>query len=306
MNNALMNALSRSAHKALFKINQKSPEILLVASIGGAIAGTVMACKATLKAKEVVDEMKQNLELVETADKYSSEEQYSNEDKVNDLRTIYIQSGIKLAKLYAPAVGLGVLSIGGMIFSHGILRNRLGTAIAAYATLSTGFNEYRDRIAEAIGKDEELKIYHDVETYKDEEVDKNNGIVLARRKDRELVDGYSIYARCFDEYNPNWKDNAEWNLDFLRSTQKYLNSKLIRDGYLFLNDAYAELGFDKTDEGQLVGWIYDPDRTDSGDNSVSFGLYDPSKGAVLGDFINGHEKSVFLDFNVDGVILGKF
>ena len=136
--------------------------------------------------------------------------------------------------------------------------------------------------------------------------DKNNGIVLARRKDRELVDGYSIYARCFDEYNPNWKDNAEWNLDFLRSTQKYLNSKLIRDGYLFLNDVYAELGFDKTDEGQLVGWIYDPDRTDSGDNSVSFGLYDPSKGAVLGDFINGHEKSVFLDFNVDGVILGKF
>lgn len=306
MNNALMNALSRSAHKALFKINQKSPEILLVASIGGAIAGTVMACKATLKAKEVVDEMKQNLELVETADKYSSEEQYSREDKVNDLRTIYIQSGIKLAKLYAPAVGLGVLSIGGMIFSHGILRNRLGTAIAAYATLSTGFNEYRDRIAEAIGKDEELKIYHDVETYKDEEADKNNGIVLARRKDRELVDGYSIYARCFDEYNPNWKDNAEWNLDFLRSTQRYLNSKLIRDGYLFLNDAYAELGFDKTDEGQLVGWIYDPDRTDSGDNSVSFGLYDPSKGAVLGDFINGHEKSVFLDFNVDGVILGKF
>ena len=301
-----MNALSRSAHKALFKINQKSPEILLVASIGGAIAGTVMACKATLKAKEVVDEMKQNLELVETADKYSSEEQYSREDKVNDLRTIYIQSGIKLAKLYAPAVGLGVLSIGGMIFSHGILRNRLGTAIAAYATLSTGFNEYRDRIAEAIGKDEELKIYHDVETYKDEKVDKSNGIVLARRKDRELVDGYSIYARCFDEYNPNWKDNAEWTLDFLRSTQKYLNSKLIRDGYLFLNDVYAELGFDKTDEGQLVGWIYDPDRTDSGDNSVSFGLYDPSKGAVLGDFINGHEKSVFLDFNVDGVILGKF
>ena len=306
MNNALMNALSRSAHKALFKINQKSPEILLVASIGGAIAGTVMACKATLKAKEVVDAMKQNLELVETADKYSSEEQYSREDKVNDLRTIYIQSGIKLAKLYAPAVGLGVLSIGGMIFSHGILRNRLGTAIAAYATLSTGFNEYRDRIAEAIGKDEELKIYHDVETYKDEKVDKSNGIVLARRKDRELVDGYSIYARCFDEYNPNWKDNAEWTLDFLRSTQKYLNSKLIRDGYLFLNDVYAELGFDKTDEGQLVGWIYDPDRTDSGDNSVSFGLYDPSKGAVLGDFINGHEKSVFLDFNVDGVILGKF
>lgn len=306
MTNAIITTLSRSAHKALFKLNQRSPEILLVASIGTAIASTVVACKATIKAQDVLEDMKKDLEIVKTASEMTSEEQYSEQDRVNDIRTIYIQNGVKLAKLYAPAISLGVLSIGGMIFSHGILRGRLGTAIAAYATLSTGFNEYRDRIAEAIGKDEELKIYHDVETYKEDKVSESNGITLARRKDRELVDGYSIYARCFDEYNPNWKDNAEWNLDFLRTTQRYLNSKLIRDGYLFLNDVYAELGFEKTDEGQLVGWVYDPDRTDAGDNSVSFGLYDPSKGAVLGDFINGHEKSVFLDFNVDGVILGKF
>ena len=307
MNSAIVKSLSRGLHRTLFKLNQKSPEILLVAGIGGIVGSTVLACRATIKANEVVKDMKKELENIEIASTQADEAAYSEEDRVNDLKAVYIQNSIKLAKIYAPAVAVGILSITGIVCSHGILRGRLGEAIAACATISSGFAKYRARVAEAIGEDEELKIYHDVESYKESDVDEYDGIKLAKRRDnRDLVDGYSIYARCFDEGNPLWRDDAKYNLDRLRGIQRYLNEKLERDGYLSLNDAYRELCFEPTSVGQLVGWIYDPNRTDRcGDNRISFGLYDPRRGPALGDFINGHEKSVFLDFNVDGVIVDK-
>lgn len=298
-------AINGSMKRIAFRVSKHAPEILLTAGIGGVVTSTVLACRATIKAKDVVEQAKNDLNDISVAET-AGEEVYSVEDKEQDLKTVYIRSAFELTKLYAPSVIIGGLSIASLVCSHGIMRNRVGTLVAAYTALHKSFMDYRSRVSESFGEQKELEVYHDVKTYKEKKKDVE-GIRLAKKNNRELVDGYSIYARCFDEYNPNWQDNAEDNLKFLRSTQKYLNSKLIRDGFLSLNDAYYELGFERTSEGQLVGWIYDPNRpaTDPGDNCVSFGLYDPKRGAVLGDFINGKEKSVFLDFNIDGVIIDR-
>ena len=88
---------------------------------------------------------------------------------------------------------------------------------------------------------------------------------------------------------------------FLRRQQDAANDRLKSDGYLFLNDVYEMLGFPKTKAGQMVGWIYD-EKNPNGDNFVDFGIYDISKPANS-KFVNGYERSIILDFNVDGVIL---
>ena len=49
---------------------------------------------------------------------------YSIEDSKKDLSVVYLQTGVKLAKLYAPAVALGALSITGILASNNILRKR--------------------------------------------------------------------------------------------------------------------------------------------------------------------------------------
>ncbi|WP_367614189.1 DUF6353 family protein [Allobaculum sp. Allo2] len=42
---------------------------------------------------------------------------------------------------------------------------------------------------------------------------------------------------------------------WLKVKTSVLNNKLHRDGFLFLNTVYRELGFDETKAGQVVGWI---------------------------------------------------
>ena len=49
-----------------------------------------------------------------------------------------------------------------------------------------------------------------------------------------------------------------------------------------------------------MGWIYD-EKNPKGDNFVDFGIYDITK-EVNRDFVNGYERTILLDFNVDGPI----
>ena len=294
----LNKAVSRSFQKIAFKLEKHTPEILVAIGVGGGITATVLACKATLAAQDILSDSKDKVDEINSLDA-------KDEDRQEALKKVYIHTGLELARVYGPSIAIGTASIVSIFASHKMMRNRVATLVTAYGTLDSAFKEYRKRVAENFGEDKELETYHDVK-FVEEETGDGQPISLAKRNsDLEKVDGYSIYARCFDEYNPNWKDNSDYNLDFLRGVQRYLNDQLEYRGFLFLNEVYRELGFEETPAGQLVGWIYDPNRTDVGDNSVSFGLYNPEHGAALGDFINGYNKSVFLDFNVDGVIVDR-
>ena len=61
------------------------------------------------------------------------------------------------------------------------------------------------------------------------------------------------------------------------------------------------LGIPRTRAGQIVGWIYDK-KNPIGDNYVDFGIYDTNKEANR-NFVNGYERTILLDFNVEGNIL---
>ena len=110
----------------------------------------------------------------------------------------------------------------------------------------------------------------------------------------------SDYAKFFDVGNDNWQKDAEHNLWYLKQQQNWANDKLRSQGYLFLNDVYDLLGIPRTKAGQIVGWLYRPEDP-SRDSYVDFGIYDYTK-EVNRDFVNGYERTILLDFNVDGPI----
>ena len=58
------------------------------------------------------------------------------------------------------------------------------------------------------------------------------------------------------------------------------------------------LGFPRTQAGQIVGWVYD-EKNPIGDNFVDFGIYNLDSERARA-FVNGYERSILLDFNVDG------
>jgi hypothetical protein len=85
---------------------------------------------------------------------------------------------------------------------------------------------------------------------------------------------------------------------FLKTQQAYLNDILRIRGHVFLNEVYDALGLERTQAGALVGWI---SNNVDGDCYIDFGLFDGERPRVR-DFVNGNERSILLDFNVDGVI----
>jgi hypothetical protein len=102
----------------------------------------------------------------------------------------------------------------------------------------------------------------------------------------------SVYARVFDETNVNWERKPEYTLLFLKNVQNYANDFLQVRGHVFLNDVYDRLGFPRTSEGQVVGWLWDgkdPKYVD----------------IMIQGFQTNGNSAITLDFNVQGIIYDK-
>lgn len=303
MNN-FMKLAKGAFSKTCFKIRKHGPEILIIAGAIGTVASAVMACQATLKVNDILDESKEQLDKIHkcAADSELSKT-YSKDDMKKDTAIVYIRTGMKFVKLYGPSVALGALSLGSMLASNNILRKRNVALAAAYATVDQGFKEYRNRVIERFGNDIDKQLKYNLKAVEIEEqaTDEDGNTQIIKKTVQAInPNGYSEYARLFDAGNPYWEKDADYNLMFLRARQSYFNDKLKIDGRVFLNDVYKQLGFPTTKAGQVVGWVYDPDNP-VGDNYIDFGIYDVYKPNGC-DLVNGYERSIWLDFNVDGNI----
>lgn len=307
---AIMNKASNLMGKTGLKLKKYSPEILVAAGIVGTVASAVMACKATFKVNDILEESKKKIdEIHECAADTSLVEsgRYSPEDAKKDLTIVYAQTGIKFVKLYGPSVILGALSITSILASNNILRKRNVALGAAYAALDQGFKDYRKRVVDRFGEEVDRQLKYNLKTEKIEEkvTDPETGKEKKIKKTIEVSDGQFVspYARFFDESSRYFEKNPELNLMFLRAEQNYANDRLRARGYVFLNEIYERLGIPTTKAGQVVGWIYDP-KNGKGDNYIDFGIYDMNREKVR-DFVNGYERVILLDFNVDGDILNE-
>lgn len=304
----IMNTVTRSLHRAGFKIKKHSPEILVGAGIVGVVGSTIMACKATTKLDEILEEPKEKIEkiheLIENPDTVPEGKEYTEEDGKKDLTIMYTQSALKVAKLYAPSVILGTVSIAAILGGHHILRKRNFALAAAYATIDKGFKEYRGRVIERFGEELDKELKYNIKAKEIEETVVNeDGTETTVKKTANVANlsEYSDYAKFFDEGCSGWSKDPEFNLMFLKDQQRYANDLLKSKGHLFLNEVYDMLGIQRTQAGQIVGWIYD-EKHPVGDNYVDFGIYNTYNEANR-NFVNGYEKVILLDFNVDGDIL---
>lgn len=306
MNLAIMKSAKTVFYKSALQLKKYSPEILVAAGVVGTVASTVMACKATTKLDSILEETKEKVDLIH---EYSENEEFSDrytpEDAKKDLTIVYAQTAVKVAKLYAPAVFVGALSITSILASTNILRKRNIALAAAYATIDHSFKDYRKRVVERFGEEVDRQLKYNLKTQEIEEtvVDSETGEETKEKKTVEVsdIDGYSEYARFFDDGCKGWEKDAAMNLAFLRAQQRYANDLLMTRGHVFLNEVYDMLGIERTKAGQVVGWIYDPNRKDI-DNFIDFGFANCYKEKAR-DFINGYERTILLDFNVDGPIL---
>lgn len=277
-------SITQPFFRSILILQKHAPTILFGVGVAGVTTSTVLACKATLNLPEALDEMRAELDMVIND---------TNNVDNKDVAYVYAKHVAKIGKMYAPSVVIGVASIGALTGSHVVLTKRNAGLTAAYAALSHAYDEYREKVKSEIGEDKEYSIYakqmkeinSKKESAKDEEID---------------LYAHSPYARFFDEGSINWQKNAELNRLFVQCQQNTANQILIAKGHLFLNEVYDMLGLDRTSAGAVVGWVIN-DKDGIGDNYVDFGIFKERNAR----FVNGWERSVLLDFNVDGVIYDK-
>lgn len=296
---ALANATGRTG----LLVAKHSPEIFTGIGIGCMTLGTISACKSTLKVDEVLswnEEKKATIKRV----REEQPEAYSEQDMTKDQSVLLVQTGVKMVKLYTPAfifTGVGIASI---LLGHRILNARHIKAMAAYATISEGFKQYRGRVVSELGEEADKRFRYGFEK-KEIEVDKfdENGEPTGKtKKSKEYVvdtKDISEYAKFFDSGSPHWSKSPEYNLNFLKSQQAYANQLLHSRGHVFLNDIYDALGLPRTSAGATVGWV-----DGLGDSFIDFGIFSAYNERAR-DFVNGYENVILLDFNVDGPIWDK-
>ena len=305
--NTFVEAASRIAHKAMFKVKKHSPEILMVAGTVSIIAGTVVACKSTLKIPAMIEEADKTLEMIHGAQdgtiKLKEDAVYTEDDAARDITIVYVQTAVKVLKVYAPAIILIGGGLGCMISSHIIMRKRYSAAVAAYAAVTKAFEEYKARVAERFGDDVQKEIETGIKAIDISAKDKdgNDVTVKGEQHDDKVDDPYSF---LFDENNApgTWEKDPELNRITLLQAQRSCMKKLKTRGYLFLNEALDSIGMRGTQIGQFAGWIYDPENPNI-DSFIDFGIYsnDPIKQA----FLDGYEPNIWLHFNCDGSIIDK-
>lgn len=297
---------TRAFYSAKFKAEKNAPQILLVAGIGGILTATVLACRATLKAQDVMEVHNENIKMAHDAKEMSERgdidpETYTDDDYRRDLFNTYVHTGAELGKLYGPSMIIGGLSIFAVCKSNGILNERNGILAAAAAAEAREFKAYRERVAARFGADVEEEIRYnmtDVEVHR-EEVDPTTGEISEIdeivKKPIEL-DKFSFFfdASC----NPCagsadlWTKDPHLNKITLQMAAEHFNSIIKSKGYLFYNEIREYFNIAPIPEGQIYGLKYSPDNDDW---KVDFGLYNNDE--VNRRFINGIEPVALLRFD---------
>jgi hypothetical protein len=292
--------VDKTARQVLFT-KKHSPKILFGVGVAGVVGGVFLACRATLKVSDILDEHET---LREMAVSHGDSEE-TVQKNVNKLK---VKTAGKIAKEYVPAAVILAGSVAALTGSHIILTKRNSAVMAAYAAVQKGYDNYRDRVRQELGEEKDFEFANGVTEIEVSEKTLDGKDKKSKKKTLPEALGGSPYAVMFDERSHKFSKQPGMNAHTLMMEQSWANDKLKARGHLFLNEVYDSLGLPRTPQGSVVGWVY-KDKTKHpehvGDNEVSFGVFANRDKEWAEAFIDGRENTILLDFNVDGMMYDK-
>lgn len=314
---SFLNNLKTSFAVAGVRLERSAPTIGTAAGVVGIGATAYLASRATLKAGDILEEHKAEIKVMDEVyelhkDGAKAAKDYDEKAYAHEHALVWVKTITKFTKLYAPAIAVGVCSAALIIASHNAMNNRLASLGAAYTVLQNTFAAYRERIEEHFGKEEVDKVINDRE--------ENYKQVVKRDIDDHVLN-YKTYARIFGEGKGTtaYVRDPHANVRLLSTKQNYWNDRLEAVGFVFLNEIYEDLGYERVPEGQNVGWL-STNRTREmaqnnfakaidnndfgygfGDGYIDFGIFESSnmgdRMAIADDIEWGGD--ILLEFNID-------
>lgn len=293
-----MSYLTRAIGAARLALKANAPTLMVVGGVVSMGAGTVIACKQTLKVEAVLADHVPSLEKVEQGEKLELSS-YGKKEAQQDRIKIYTRAGLELGKVYAIPVilwsGGATLVFGG----HRMMLKRNATLAIAYTGLKKVFDAYRERVRNEFGSEVDQAMYSGYETKLLNEGTKHEAKIHTRDWEESAGDPYN---RVFEQgATTAWEPDLDINRMFVTQQQKFAQQLLNRRGYLYLSEVYSALGFPESDISRVVGWKVKTLPDGSRDIPfVDFGLDKPHPD----DWKYSNEKAIYLDINCQGLIVG--
>lgn len=198
-------------------VDQTSPEVLAAISISGVLSTAYLSAKAGFQTARLLD---------------SEPEDLSFKEKALLVWKFYISSGISSALTITSI--LGATKINGQ---------RTAAAVTAYSLSERAFSEYREKVVEQIGKNKEEKIRDEVRQQQ----------VLDRPSKEVVVLGGGNVLCCELLTHRYFRSDMET----LRKAQNDINSKIVNNYYVTLDEFYDLIGLPHTSMSSLLGWDSD-------------------------------------------------
>ena len=269
MSNALITKLGTVKNIVSVKFRQSKPEIKLVLGIVGVLGGTILACTKTKQAVDAYQTTKAELEEVE------NKTQKGTKEAAIGRTTAYARFVYRLVRIYGLSVLLWIGGIGTIVDSHADLRKQNGQLLLDSVALKKMFDEYRARVAEEIGEEEERKLYFDAQENEVDVIEENpeTGTKKIVRKKVDTIKGNngSKFARNFSARTSYGFDIRSYADFFLEARIKNLNARLKMSPFITMNDVYDELEmkpeFGRCADGLDWGWVWNPNDPD-GPNEI--------------------------------------
>lgn len=282
----MKNQIVKAYSTTKLQVKKYSPELLLGAGIIGIGATIYLAIKATKEVDKTLEEFEGRKAVTYSENEVGEEIEkceLHSEDKKELIKKVAIQ--------VAPAVGTGILSLGCICASYGIINKRVVLLGGVLGTTTEKLNNYRERIKKEYGEEVEERLFNGVKKVTRETTNEKGKTVV------EEFDSFEESPSAGGAFRFIWDENATqfvfadgtYNKLFLDSKEKEFNDRLLATGYVFLNDVLRALGIDPVPVGQLVGWT-------TMNGAIDFGAYKTT---------NEWDERVLLDFNVQGYIYNQ-
>lgn len=243
-----------------------APELMIGTGIAGFGATIFATVKATNKTNDIVQEREATLKTIEDMRECCDADQYSYAAYQRDLKTANRAAKRGIVRAWLPVGTLGAASVISVLGGYRILNGRYVATAAAYKMLESGFERYRGNVVERFGKDTDWELLNDIkaeelaearkEQERNREIDADNKHKKFGKKKKSTAYA-GVYNRIFDDYSLRWQRywNGQQVLHYLQIKENELNDKLMLTGSVMLNDLYDALGFERTAEGCVVGWL---------------------------------------------------
>lgn len=299
-------------------------ELCAGAAIVASAGAVALAVKATFDIQDDLEDVEDDIDAIkdgyveadgehpaEYESPYADEEvvvtgQTAVEAYKADLAAANKDRIVIFVKAYWPVLALEATTIASVLLGRKVARDKqealaakLAIAQTSIAAIQASYEQYRRNVIDRFGKetDQDMRLGLGKEE-KEVEYKDAKGKTKTKKEEVQVQDPDRIadrWVRCFDESSRNWNKEMFCNRDFLMCAENYFNQRLRTDGFICVNQVYDWLDVPQCVDGQTWGWIYDPDIV----HQINFGVLDITNERKRA-FVNGDERSVFIDFGLLG------